>query len=181
MITCMSDVGLGLGQLGPTHSFSEIPVFSKWFLAFVMIVGRLEVYSVLLLFTPEFLEKIIMPFKSEINFKLVSRLIGNLLLVESATMLFVLVITLLFNEDDGRYFIYSSLIALALALLMILFGRNAPARAGKRRFHDCNICLGILFGYRSIAFLDERGHPFLHQCLFRNHVRLYYYRSINSG
>ena len=73
-----------------------------------------------------------MPFKSEINFKLVSRLIGNLLLVESATMLFVLVITLLFNEDDGRYFIYSSLIALALALLMILFGRNAPARAGKR-------------------------------------------------
>ena len=57
MITCMSDVGLGLGQLGPTHSFSEIPVFSKWFLAFVMIVGRLEVYSVLLLFTPEFWKK----------------------------------------------------------------------------------------------------------------------------
>ncbi len=57
MITCMSDVGLGLGQLGPTHSFSEIPVFSKWFLAFVMIVGRLEVYSVLLLLTPEFWKK----------------------------------------------------------------------------------------------------------------------------
>lgn len=57
MITCMSDVGLGLGQLGPTHSFSEIPVLSKWFLAFVMIVGRLEIYSVLLLFTPEFWKK----------------------------------------------------------------------------------------------------------------------------
>jgi len=57
MITCISDVGLGLGQLGPSHSFSEIPEFSKWFLAFVMIVGRLEVYSVLLLFTPEFWKK----------------------------------------------------------------------------------------------------------------------------
>lgn len=57
MITCMSDVGLGLGKLGPTHSFSEIPVFSKWFLAFVMLVGRLEVYSVLLLLTPEFWKK----------------------------------------------------------------------------------------------------------------------------
>lgn len=57
MITCMSDVGLGLGRLGPTHSFAEIPVFSKWFLTFVMIVGRLEIYSVLLLFTPEFWKK----------------------------------------------------------------------------------------------------------------------------
>ncbi|MFV0391545.1 MAG: TrkH family potassium uptake protein [Paludibacteraceae bacterium] len=54
MITCMSDVGLGLGQLGPSHSFSDIPTFSKWFLAFIMLVGRLELYSVLLLFTPHF-------------------------------------------------------------------------------------------------------------------------------
>lgn len=54
MITCMSDVGLGLGQLGPTHSFSEIPIVSKWVLAFVMIIGRLEIYSVVLLFTPIF-------------------------------------------------------------------------------------------------------------------------------
>ena len=57
MITCMSDVGLGFGRLGPTHSFAEIPVFSKWFLIFIMIVGRLEIYSVLLLFTPEFWKK----------------------------------------------------------------------------------------------------------------------------
>ena len=57
MITCMSDVGLGLGKLGPSSSFAEIPVVSKWFLAFVMLVGRLEIYSVLLLFTPEFWKK----------------------------------------------------------------------------------------------------------------------------
>ncbi len=57
VITCMGDVGLGLGDLGPSHSFSEIPVFSKWFLAFIMLVGRLEIYSVLLLFTPAFWKK----------------------------------------------------------------------------------------------------------------------------
>ena len=57
MITCMSDVGLGLGKLGPSSSFSEIPSVSKWFLAFVMLVGRLEIYSVLLLLTPEFWKK----------------------------------------------------------------------------------------------------------------------------
>ncbi len=73
-----------------------------------------------------------MPFKSEINFKLVSRLIGYLLLVESAALLFVTVITLIYHENDARYFIYSSLIALAIALLMIFLGRNAPSKAGKR-------------------------------------------------
>lgn len=57
MITCMSDVGLGLGKLGPSSSFAEIPVVSKWFLAFVMLLGRLEIYSVLLLFTPVFWKK----------------------------------------------------------------------------------------------------------------------------
>ncbi len=57
MITCLSDVGLGLGKLGPSHSFADIPVFSKWFLAFVMMLGRLELYSVLLLFTPAFWKK----------------------------------------------------------------------------------------------------------------------------
>ncbi len=73
-----------------------------------------------------------MPYKSEINFRLVSRLIGNLLLFESGTMLFVVIITLIYKENDGKYFIYSSLIALSVALLLILFGRNAPVRAGKR-------------------------------------------------
>jgi len=57
MITSMSNVGLGLGKLGPSSNLSEIPVFSKWFLAFVMLVGRLEIYSVLLLFTPAFWRK----------------------------------------------------------------------------------------------------------------------------
>ena len=57
MITSMSNVGLGLGNFGPSSNLSEIPVFSKWFLAFVMLVGRLEIYSVLLLFTPAFWRK----------------------------------------------------------------------------------------------------------------------------
>ena len=73
-----------------------------------------------------------MPFKSEINFKLVSKVIGNLLLVESGTLLFMLIVTWLYGENDGKYFLYSALITLALALLLKLFSLNAPSKAGKR-------------------------------------------------
>ena len=43
--------------------------------------------------------------KSEINYKLVSKVIGSLLLVESATLFFVLFISLIYGENDGLYFV----------------------------------------------------------------------------
>ena len=54
MITCLSDVGPGLGSIGPAYNFSHLPDVSKWFLSFVMLVGRLEIFTVLVLFTPIF-------------------------------------------------------------------------------------------------------------------------------
>lgn len=54
VITCISDVGPGLGTIGPAYSFAELPQFSKWFLSFIMLVGRLEIFTVLLIFTPLF-------------------------------------------------------------------------------------------------------------------------------
>jgi trk system potassium uptake protein TrkH len=57
MVTCISDVGPGLGSIGPAFSFSEVPVFSKWFMSFVMLVGRLELFTILVIFTPVFWKK----------------------------------------------------------------------------------------------------------------------------
>lgn len=57
MITCISDVGPGLGTTGPAYSYSSIPAFSKWFLSLVMLIGRLEVFTVLVVFTPVFWKK----------------------------------------------------------------------------------------------------------------------------
>jgi trk system potassium uptake protein len=57
MITCISDVGPGLGSIGPAANFSNIPVFSKWFLSLIMLIGRLEVFTVLIIFTPIFWKK----------------------------------------------------------------------------------------------------------------------------
>lgn len=57
MITCVGTVGPGFGSLGPGGSFYSIPVFSKWFLSFVMLLGRLEIFTVFILFTPSFWKK----------------------------------------------------------------------------------------------------------------------------
>jgi trk system potassium uptake protein TrkH len=54
MVTCLGGVGPGLGLIGPMGNFSQIPEFSKWFLDLVMLTGRLELYTVLMLFTPAF-------------------------------------------------------------------------------------------------------------------------------
>lgn len=54
MISCLGNVGPGLGHLGPLDNYYSIPAFSKWFMSFAMLVGRLEFFTVLLIFTPTF-------------------------------------------------------------------------------------------------------------------------------
>ncbi|MCC8145545.1 MAG: TrkH family potassium uptake protein [Bacteroidales bacterium] len=53
-VSAIGNVGPGFGDLGPYGSFAEISVFAKWYLAFLMIVGRLEIFTILILFTPGF-------------------------------------------------------------------------------------------------------------------------------
>ncbi|MBE9504857.1 MAG: TrkH family potassium uptake protein [Proteobacteria bacterium] len=53
----IGNIGPGLGTVGPYDNFSAIPVIGKWVLIFCMILGRLEVYTLLILFIPEFWRK----------------------------------------------------------------------------------------------------------------------------
>ena len=53
----INNIGPGLGDVGPMDNYSKIPVFGKWFLSFLMLAGRLEVFTVLILFTPSFWRK----------------------------------------------------------------------------------------------------------------------------
>ena len=56
--TSISNVGPGLGELiGPNGNFSQLPSFSKWVLSFGMILGRLELFAILVLFLPSFWQK----------------------------------------------------------------------------------------------------------------------------
>jgi trk system potassium uptake protein len=47
----LGNVGPGLAEVGPTATYAAIPALGKWLLAGLMIVGRLEIFPVLLLFT----------------------------------------------------------------------------------------------------------------------------------
>jgi len=56
-ISCMGNVGPGLGENGISGHFANIPTFSKWYLCFIMLTGRLELFTVLSLFIPAFWRK----------------------------------------------------------------------------------------------------------------------------
>ncbi len=47
----LGNIGPGLGDVGPTANYATIPALGKWMLSGLMIVGRLEIFPVLLLFT----------------------------------------------------------------------------------------------------------------------------------
>ena len=52
--TSIGNIGPGLGSVGPVDNFAGLPAAAKWFLAFLMLLGRLELFTVLMLFTPYF-------------------------------------------------------------------------------------------------------------------------------
>ena len=53
--TSISNVGPGLGStIGPSGNFSSLPEISKWILSLGMILGRLELFAILVLFLPSF-------------------------------------------------------------------------------------------------------------------------------
>ncbi|MEM6831558.1 MAG: potassium transporter TrkG, partial [Bacteroidota bacterium] len=55
--TCLGNIGPGIGSVGPSDNFAHLPVSIKWFLAFYMLLGRLELFTVLMLFSPYFWRK----------------------------------------------------------------------------------------------------------------------------
>jgi len=52
--TCLGNVGPGIGAVGPVNNFAELPDMIKWVLSFFMLLGRLELFTVLLIFSPAF-------------------------------------------------------------------------------------------------------------------------------
>ncbi|ELR71412.1 Potassium uptake protein TrkH [Fulvivirga imtechensis AK7] len=55
--TSLGNVGPGLGEVGPVNNFYGISPFGKWLLAFLMLLGRLELFTVLMLFNRNFWQK----------------------------------------------------------------------------------------------------------------------------
>ncbi len=55
--SCLSNTGLGAGITGYGGSYEMLPDAAKWLLSFLMLTGRLEIFTVLLLFAPSFWRK----------------------------------------------------------------------------------------------------------------------------
>lgn len=57
VIATLSNIGPGLGSVGPVDNFAHVPAFGKLVLAFCMLLGRLELFTVLVLVFPSFWRK----------------------------------------------------------------------------------------------------------------------------
>lgn len=56
--TSLGNIGPGFGSVGPLDNFSHLPDVTKWILSGLMLLGRLELFTVLILFTPYFWKKV---------------------------------------------------------------------------------------------------------------------------
>lgn len=53
----LGNIGPGIGRVGPIENYAHFSDIGKWFLSFLMLIGRLELFTVLVLFSPAFWKK----------------------------------------------------------------------------------------------------------------------------
>ena len=56
-LASIANVGPALGGFGPSETYAVLPDFAKWVLSIVMLIGRLELFTILILFLPSFWRK----------------------------------------------------------------------------------------------------------------------------
>lgn len=57
VLSCINNVGPGLGDVGPVQNYGSLSILSKWVLCVDMLLGRLEIFPVLMLFSPNVWKK----------------------------------------------------------------------------------------------------------------------------
>lgn len=53
VVACLSNIGPGIGSVGPTENYAHLGDFTKWVLSLNMVLGRLEILTLLILFLPQ--------------------------------------------------------------------------------------------------------------------------------
>ena len=56
-IASLGNIGPGIGAVGPAENYSALPGAAKWLSSFLMLLGRLELFTVIILFSPSFWQK----------------------------------------------------------------------------------------------------------------------------
>jgi trk system potassium uptake protein TrkH len=52
VVSCFSNIGPGLGKVGPTQNYGFLPDYAKWILSYMMVLGRLEILPIIVLSLP---------------------------------------------------------------------------------------------------------------------------------
>ena len=52
--SAIGNIGPGLGSIGPTHNWGHLTDLAKWLTSFCMLLGRLEIFTVVVLFSRSF-------------------------------------------------------------------------------------------------------------------------------
>jgi trk system potassium uptake protein TrkH len=56
-ISSVGNIGPAFGTFGPTENYAHVPLVGKWVLSILMMAGRLEIFTVLILFVPAFWQR----------------------------------------------------------------------------------------------------------------------------
>ena len=54
VVACINNTGPGLNKVGPATTYAVLSDFQKWVCTFAMLLGRLELFTLLIIFTPAF-------------------------------------------------------------------------------------------------------------------------------
>lgn len=57
VVACLASIGPGLGDVGPTQNYADLPAYAKWVLSYLMVLGRLELLPVMVLMHPDLWKK----------------------------------------------------------------------------------------------------------------------------
>jgi trk system potassium uptake protein TrkH len=57
VVACINNMGPGLGVVGPSTTYAVLTDFQTWICTVTMLLGRLELFTLLVLFTPAFWRK----------------------------------------------------------------------------------------------------------------------------
>jgi trk system potassium uptake protein TrkH len=57
VVAALGNIGPGLGDVGPTDNYAFMPAIGKWVLSLLMLMGRLELFTVIILLSPYFWQK----------------------------------------------------------------------------------------------------------------------------
>ena len=57
ILAVIGNIGPGFGMVGPVDNYAQIPYLGKWLLIWCMLLGRLEIFTIIILVVPEFWRK----------------------------------------------------------------------------------------------------------------------------